>query len=52
MEISGLLSLLPPEFLPIGVLALIALYIFRAVMPFFRKSKDSPEDTNKTDAIG
>lgn len=52
MEIAGLLSMLPPEFLPIGVLALIGLYIFNGVAPYFRKSKDCPEDSNKTDAIG
>ncbi len=51
MEISALLTSLPPELLPIAIFALLGLQIFKAVMPYFRKSEETEEDEN-TDALG
>lgn len=52
MEIAGLLSMLPPDILPFAILALVGLYIFKGVMPYFRKPSRDDEDIDKTDAIG
>ncbi|WP_186760144.1 hypothetical protein [Arthrobacter alpinus] len=52
MEIAGLLSMLPPELLPIGIFALIALYIFKGAAPYFRKADKKPEDSNKAGPVG
>lgn len=52
MGIGELITLLPVELLPFAIFALIGLYVFKAVIPYFRKAKDCPEDDDKPGAIG
>jgi hypothetical protein len=51
MELLPLVSQVPSEFMPVVALAIVALTLYRAVAPLFKRSDKQDEDP-KPPAIG